>query len=90
MICRSRGKTRKHVFQPLAEADVVRFACGGEGIEDRQPLSTGFASGKAASRDDIFWSYRAVSNRWRGGAKTFRLGCLTERKISVFELRDTV
>jgi len=30
----------------LAEADVVRFACGGEGIEDRQPLSTGFASGK--------------------------------------------
>ena len=32
LICRSRGKAWKRVFQPFAETDVVRFAGGGEGI----------------------------------------------------------
>ena len=37
---------RKHVFQPLAEADVVRFVRGCKRVEDRQPLPAGFVSGE--------------------------------------------
>ena len=50
--CRSGIQTRQNVFEPLAKADAVRFACRGERIQDSETLTTGLASGKETVLSD--------------------------------------
>ena len=50
--CRSRIQTRQNVFEPLAKADTVRFACRGERIQDSETLSASFTAGKEAVLSD--------------------------------------
>ena len=50
--CRSIIQTRQNVFEPLAKADTVRFACRGERIQDSETLSASFTAGKEAVLSD--------------------------------------
>lgn len=49
---RSGIQTRQNVFEPLAKADTVRFACRSERIQNSETLPSGFTAGKEAILSD--------------------------------------
>ena len=49
---RSGIQTRQNIFEPLAKADAVRFACRGERIQDSETLFASFTAGKEAVLSD--------------------------------------